>query len=714
MKKYPVFVLSGLNVLLLVLYTATPKIAWTPRAWAGTFQWAPVTRGFSLPPFLQLLASWSGQFLIFGLWLVLAWWLGSRLMRAWFASEVMDGGEESILSLGLGLGCLSLLGFLLGAAHLYHRALIIPLGLAALFLVLRERPAMTCMIRDAGRTTYGLFTVQGDRHSWLFLFALCAVSFVFHLLGIFPPPVAFDEMNYQLALPKLYLLNHGFVNTPFNHLSFLPQNINMLFVLGLATGGFVTAKLFSLTLGIMAVFCIFTMGRRWIGEKGALLGAVIFLLTPVIGNQFRLAISDLGAGFYELTGTFLLLRWLVEPERPRLLTLSAIFWGLALGAKYTALPGYGLTALVLAGCLLLGNRRSWLLSGLLRYTVPALLLWSPWLIKNWWYTGNPVAPLLSTWIPSRNFIFAGEYQPRVDYVAGQGIPHYFPLHGLADLLLLPWSLATRYNDFNHDLGPVFLLCFLLLPLAWGRIRHIRKILLLLVVLEWILWLVTGVRMTRYFTAGLALTSLLGGAIVVRAMEREERWIRLVVFLPLLGALTLQTMRIIAYQNTFKKPWGYLAGRCSTFDYLDRTIRPDSPLKAYRFMNESLSADAKILVVQEFRTLYLDRKFLAATPWDNDYWHEHVRLSRDAAELRRRLKTSGVTHAFVNTYYLQDKTGSSFPVGWNDEDRKKSRLFLAECFEPLFFQDGLWVGRVKDEASAPGSDPIRRKEEAWAR
>jgi hypothetical protein len=112
------------------------------------------------------------------------------------------------------------------------------------------------------------------------------------------------------------------------------------------------------------------------------------------------------------------------------------------------------------------------------------------------------------------------------------------------------------------------------------------------------------------------------------------------------------------------------------------------------MNENLPPDATVLVAHEFRTLYLERNFLASTPWDHDYWHELVLLSRDGDDLLRRLRARGVTHVFFNTHYLEDKTGKAFLADWREEDLEKSRRFLLECFEPLFFEDGLWVGRVK--------------------
>lgn len=694
--------LSGLNLLLIALYARETGMVPTPQAWVASFGWEPATVPFSAASFARRLADGGRQGVVFAGWLGVAAWLGNRLLRRWFPEAARDGGEEAILSAGIGLGALALAATALAAAGLLRPVAIGLAGLGALVALALTGSAADVSGRATGAAAACRDTVtgrlrtalRGDEVFFVPALALCVASLALHVPGILAPPIAFDEMSYQLALPRLYLANHGFVNTPFNHLSYLPQNVNMLFAIGLATGGLVAAKLFSLTLGVLAACAVFVFGRRWVGGKAALAAAAFFALTPVVGNQFRLAITDLGAGFYEFTGLLLLVRWLQEPGRSRTLLLSSVFWGLALGTKYTAIPGYAIALSLIVGAHL--SRREWsrVPGSVGRFALPALLLWSPWLAKDWWYTGNPVAPLLSTVVPSRNFMFAGVYSPLVDYAAGLGIPQYFQVGSVSELVGLPWALATRHHDFNHDLGPMHLLVLVLLPLALGRLVRTRRLLLGLAALYWLAWLFTGVRMTRYFTAGLAVSSLLGGSVLAAVVARERRWLRMVVLLPFLIVLAVQGARIAAYQNRVKMPWGYVAGRCSEYEYLDRMIRPDSPMRAYRFINETLPPDATVLVAHEFRTLYLERRFLASTPWDHDHWHEFVRLSRDAGDLVRRLEERGVTHVFFNTRYLEDKTGKPFLADWRQEDLDKSRRFLLEGFETVFFEDGLWVGRVK--------------------
>src|SRR5207244_2784964 len=81
------------------------------------------------------------------------------------------------------------------------------------------------------------------------------------------------------------------------------------------------------------------------------------------------------------------------------LCLSAVFSGLALGAKYYA----GISAALLGIFLIAGwaqgaekRRRA---ADLGVFVVLATVLFSPWLIKNAWFVGNPVFPFLYRWFP---------------------------------------------------------------------------------------------------------------------------------------------------------------------------------------------------------------------------------------------------------------------------------------------------------------------------
>ena len=707
--------LAFLEAILLLLYFTQTNVGLTLPGWLASFRLSPDGLPFSLKSFLGIWLSSLASLAAYGGWLAVAWILGTPLLRK---IGVKAAPKQSfILSMGLGLGTLSLLFFFLGLAHLYYRPTALMVALAILFWGVREARhgslGRTPTVEEVFRPGIPFRERRGEGHlepvslALAYLGLLCAGTLAFHLLGAFLPPSSFDELNYQLALPKLYHINHGLVLTPYNHLSYLPRNMGMLFELGLLSGGPTLAKLFSWGMGVSAAAALYIFGRDCAGRRAAALAAALFFLTPVVGNQLRIANADLGTAFYELCAAFLLLKWLDKPGAP-ILVLSSIFWGLALGCKYSAAPGF------LSGLLIVlwrVRRKPDAAATAAAYLIPAMLLWSPWLAWNWWTSGNPVNPVFSSLIRSRNFYFAGIYQPLVDYAGGIGIANYFPIATVRDAVLLPWHLVASHNDFNHDLGPAWLLLppvLVLLALDRRRMPDGMRACAVLCALYWLFWLGGHIRMARYFAAGLGLTALLAGWAISSSLDvigamtgrpkegpgaRDNPWLW-VILMPLLAALTQQGMRVIYIQNTYKKPWGYLAGKSTLRDYLEG-IQTDFSFDAMSYINRRLPKESRVLVFDEFRTFYLNRDFIASTPWDHDYWHETVRVSRSQEDILDRLRRRGVGYFLVNDDYVLHQTGKRLLDGWTPQEWLHSVQFWNRHVEKLFYgDDGVWVGKIQ--------------------
>lgn len=683
---YPAVVAAEL--ILLGFYFARTGVAMTPALAWNSFTWTTYHGLFEPARFA---AVWSmilsGTFIALA-WLMLCAGTGAAILASmeWEAETPL---QQGLISIGLGLGLLSLIMFIIAICHLVNPASILALGLILL--------AFNSRRRAGPRLSLPHWTWPTDAESEPLVLAggLAAVLLVFHLLGALVPPTSFDEMDYQLSLPKLYLLNHGFVSTPYSHFSFFPQNINLLFLLGLVSGGPIVAKLISLALSLLSALALYAFGAPRLGKRAAGLAAAVYFFTPVIGNQFRVAAPDLGTAFFELTGLFLLLNW-ISSRSLKTLLLSGVFWGLALGSKYTASPDFAVSVIAVAWLLRKESPRR-TARALALLCAAAVLLWSPWLIKNWVESGNPVNPVFSTIFTSRNFFFAGHYKATVDYSAGVGIPNYFPFNTWRDVVFLPWHLIVSHDDFNHDLGPVWLLVLPLAALSLDRRREPWLVAVLLVCcLCWFWWLGLSIRITRYFAAGLALSSL-GAGWLLDAVPARGRW-RWALLLPVVLAWFQQAARMVVIQNDYKKPWGYLAGRCSLGEYL-AAVQPDCPFEAFDYVNESSPKDARVLVFNEFRTFYLDRDFLASTPWDHDYWLEMVRQSGNPAELLARLKARGITYFVCNENFRLHQTGLGRAEDWTAEDLAKEKLFINKVMKRVYRSgENVWVAVIRDRVS----------------
>jgi hypothetical protein len=684
----PAFVFFA-ECVLIFLYSRHAKTFISPGKFIRSFSWSPVSGPFELAPFLGILTTQIAALLVFASWMTLASLMGLCLLKR-LGYSAKSLGQRLLIACRLGLGVLSLSVFALGLFHLLYPLAALLLAIAGIIYCAVEMENIYLLPHIRNALKPGRFFEEVHDPIIMVTLLLCVIVALFHFLGALLPPSSFDEMDYQLALPKLYALNHALINTPFNHLSYLPKNMSMLFTLGLLSGSAMISKLFSLAFGIMASVALYLFGREKIGQRAAALGAISFFLIPVIGNQMRNAVADLGTGFYEILGIFFLLQWLEIEDRPTLF-LSSIFFGLALGSKYTAMLGFAAGFAIIAFHPFQFKKRR--ATSLLIFMGPAALLFIPTLAWNFYQTGNPLTPILSSIIHSRNFFYAGHYKPLVDYASGKGIPDYFPIYGPKDVLMIPWRLFVWHNNYNHDLGAAILVG---LPLALLSLKEKLspwfKNLALIAGLYWLSWIAIPIHISRYFVAGLGLTSLIFGWIVSSGLN-ASRW-RWVLFAPILLALTEQGMRMVAIQNIHKDPWGYLSGRTSLADYLD-AILMDTPYGAEDFANHNIPKDSTILVFDEFRTFYLNRKFIAATPWDHELWHELVHKSKNGKELSDRLRALGITHFLANDNYLRGHSGFSWADPWTPEERLRSARFIAYRMKRLYTSPTeVWLAQIK--------------------
>jgi hypothetical protein len=69
------------------------------------------------------------------------------------------------------------------------------------------------------------------------------------------------------------------------------------------------------------------------------------------------------------------------------------------------------------------------------FGLPVLLLWSPWVAKAIWYTGNPVYPFLHAWFGGPDW--SPELAAKLSaFLRGLGMGRSW-----SDYLLLPWRVV---------------------------------------------------------------------------------------------------------------------------------------------------------------------------------------------------------------------------------------------------------------------------------
>jgi len=269
------------------------------------------------------------------------------------------------------------------------------------------------------------------------------------------PPLQFDALVYHLSLPQEYLHDHQLSYVANNFFWGMPQIAEMIYTWSMALGGAQTATVTGWFAGLIALMGIqglisnrFSPNTAWVG-------------TATLAAGFTLAFSlgwayvDWWVLLFASAYFACMLQW-VEIGSVQLLAVSGIFAGMAFGTKYTA----GILLLCGAVVILLKYHSSYqvLFKSLIAFGAPAFLIFSPWLLKNYLATGNPVYPL--------GFPAGEVTQLRLDlYQRGE------PWGGWLDLLFLPLR-ATFWGvhgspGYSASIGPLFLGLALAVGIGWN-------------------------------------------------------------------------------------------------------------------------------------------------------------------------------------------------------------------------------------------------------
>jgi hypothetical protein len=570
-------------------------------------------------------------------------WLGlllvatalGRLSRRWF--DYSAHLEEIVFSAALGLGALSLLTFGLGLVGLFHRWLFWLLLLVLAVILYPQIRAIANRLREGPILPTG---TRLNRTLAIYLGFILTLS----LLQCLTPPIAWDSQVYHLMGSKLYLQAHRLpVDIDLPYLGF-PLLLEMLFTAGLFLKGDIVARLIHYAYGFLTLLALFAFARRYFNRKVAWLSMAIFYSVPSLVLISTWAYVDLGLIFYEFTAFYALMRWL-EARDKRWLILTAILCGLAMGVKYTSI----ILPITLALIIALKVRQEGLketVQALLLFGLLAIVVASPWYLKNLFFTGNPFYP----------FFFGGTYwdEFRAWWYsrAGTGLAFTAPWRLLVAPLEITVLGTQGKESYDATIGPILLTVVPLLALVWRKIaseeRRVIGYAVLVCLIQYLFWLY-GVAQsallvqTRLLFPIFALLALLAGYTVdkLALLTRQVFSLQWFVTTVLLLALGLNAVSS-ALHFISDSPLPYLTGSESKESYLTRHLGLYYSTVVH--INENLPPSAKILFLWEPRSYYCQRDC-----WPDALLDKFKHLTykyHDAEGIAEYLHREGVTHLLL--------------------------------------------------------------------
>lgn len=377
-------------------------------------------------------------YILFGASLTIATALSLGILLFRLLKIRLPRTEALSLAFPLGAASLSTILFLLCATHLARKGVYIALAAVSVASVLlwrrqTEEPQPPSDLPKLWR--------------WSFPIIFAAFTLVYFIWAL-APEISPDGNAYHLAVVDHYNRAHGFERVPTDIYFNISQGVELLFLMAYAFGKHSSAALVHLAFLATLPGLVLGYARRFGFPLAGVAAAVMVYAAPVAGIDGSSAYNDVALATV-LFATFYLLQIWDQQRDNRLLILVGILAGFAIAVKYTGFlaPIY---ALGFVGWKL---RR---LRPLLTITAMLALTAAPWLVKNWIWVQNPVAPFANRIFPNRwvHVSFEHDYQT--------GLRHY----ELKDRRQIPLEVTYRGTTLGGLLGPIFLLA----PLALLGLR----------------------------------------------------------------------------------------------------------------------------------------------------------------------------------------------------------------------------------------------------
>jgi len=332
--------------------------------------------------------------------------------------------RPDLFSLALAIGLYSYSILLLGLLHILTTQNIIfttmPFALLLLKVVIpTKRSAWRDPSARLGMTEKAL----------LFLvITQCLVN----LIGALGPEIGFDALWYHLSLPKIWLQNHSIYFIPgaqFKY-SVMPMLTEMFYFI-------LPGKLIHYLFGILSLIVTYKISKSF-------LAVIILSSNLVFGWQSTSAYIDLARSFFEILTLYLFL--------DNKIYKSAIVLGLSVSAKllaFTSLPIFLILLII----------KKVKPSLLLVYCFLVILVASPWLLRAYLATGNPIYPFFTL------------------------------LYTDTTISLDPRNLLNLLTHASDPINPIYIITLILLPFA--KIKDKKTLFIILYSLfSLIIWILT--------------------------------------------------------------------------------------------------------------------------------------------------------------------------------------------------------------------------------
>jgi len=280
----------------------------------------------------------------------------------------------------------------------------------------------------------------------------CGVIFgcytIFYFINAWAPESSPDGSAYHLELVGRYVRAHGFEPVTTNMYAGLSEGVEILFAPAFAIGRHSAATLVHFFFTVILGLLIYAYGCRIGKPRVGAAAAILTYVSPIVGITGSSAYVDVAAAAVVFSVFYWLEIWDGSRDS-RLLVPLGLMAGYGYAVKYTV-------GVMLLYALVFVAWRARRLKPVLAVAACASVMILPWMIKDWVYLHNPIAPF-------GNALFRN---PNLFPLPEQEWTQWLRSYDLAN----KWTLPLQVTIYGDKTQGVIGVAFLALPLALLALR----------------------------------------------------------------------------------------------------------------------------------------------------------------------------------------------------------------------------------------------------
>lgn len=618
-------------------------------------------------------------YLIFIILISLA--LGQKILRL-IGIKFDSYLENFIFSFPLGLALLAYITFFLGILGiLYKSVFIIVLLIMSAFLykdIINIISTLCQFIKNFDLKKSIRKYKLGFNFFTIFIAFILVFTFLNFIMS-FSPAWNFDVLVYHLAVPKLYIDAHKIIYLPYLFYSNLPSLVDIISLNGLLLHNAILSNLFAYTLGIVLLLAIYSFCRRFFNFKVAVLASLIFYTFPMIISGSSTTNSDIQFALFAFLAFYGLVMYIISNQNQWLIVCS-IFTGLTISAKiFGVVASIGIFILLVV-FLMKKEFNYKAFSKIMFFSLMVLSITSPFILKSYFFTGNPVFPFFTDVFDTK--YWDAEHQ---ENLARRGTQRDV---NIINFIRIPWDIHTNAKSDNiaeTEMVGVFFLAFM--PLYFISRKHkVINLFFILLFIYFIIWFFFS-NVIRHIVFVLPIIAIISSYVIVELLKRKEKF--LIPIINILLVFTFSFNILLWFGGNVKEIPVVLGLESEDEFYSKHTTR--GIYLASEYINSNLPEDSKILLFRETRGYFIDRKYILGDPLMQTYID--YKEFKDEEDFYKRLKDLGITHILVNN-------GLVFQGFILNEQRYSKRILkmmdnlLREYTTNLYENEGVVVNELR--------------------